>query len=143
MDVLTQQQRRKTMAAVKGKNTACEIDVRKLLHEAGFRFRLHRRDLPGNPDIVLSKYRTVIFVHGCFWHQHQGCRASKRPSSRTEYWEAKLNRNMERDSLNVSRLRSLGWRVVVIWECETKDKQTLLMKLKQEICIDQKEKKPA
>jgi len=112
------------MAAVKNKNTAPEIIVRKALHRLGYRFRLHRRALPGNPDIVLPRYRAVIFVHGCFWHGHD-CRRGKRPSTRTDFWNAKLDRNLERDRKNAELLKELGWRVLVVWECETKDGENL------------------
>lgn len=129
MDVLTLEQRRKTMSAVKSKNTTPELVVRRLLHKAGYRFRLHRKDLPGQPDIVLPKYRTVIFVHGCFWHQHTECRAAARPVTRTDYWDAKLDRNKIRDAVNLSALQALGWTVIIVWECETKSESSLLQRL--------------
>ena len=113
--------RSEIMAKVHSANTAPEIRVRKLLHSMGYRFRLHRRDLPGNPDIVLPKYKTVIFVHGCFWHGCPTCRhASIRPVTNAEYWERKLNRTLERDKNNVAALEHMGWRVVIVWECETR-----------------------
>ena len=121
MDVLTPDQRRKTMAAVKSKNTKPELLVRRLLHAAGYRFRLHRVDLPGKPDIVLPKYRTVIFVNGCFWHQHPHCRRATRPASSQNYWQEKLDRNVERDKTTIAALQRLGWNVVVVWECETRN----------------------
>ena len=109
--------RSRNMAAIKGKNTKPELLVRSWLHRNGFRFRLHRKDLPGKPDIVLPKYRTVIFVHGCFWHSH-GCAKSVVPKIRRAFWTAKLGANRTRDKkMNVS-LTKLGWRVVVVWECE-------------------------
>jgi DNA mismatch endonuclease (patch repair protein) len=129
MDVLTPEQRRRTMAAVKSQNTKPELVVRRLLHAAGYRFRLHRKDLPGKPDIVLPKYRTVVFVHGCFWHQHSGCKAASRPASRQEYWEAKLDRNVSRDVSNQAQLEALGWHVIVVWECEIKAREVLLQRL--------------
>lgn len=135
MDVLTPEQRRRTMAAVKSKNTAPELLVRRLLHAAGYRFRLHRKDLPGNPDIVLPKYRTLIFVHGCFWHQHSGCKAAARPSTRQEYWCAKLDGNINRDAANQAKLRSMGWRVIVVWECETKSAGVLLERLQLALSV--------
>jgi DNA mismatch endonuclease (patch repair protein) len=108
------------MAAIKSHNTKPEIAVRKLLHASGFRFRLHRKDLPGRPDIVLPRYKTVVFVHGCFWHQHEGCKLASKPSSRQEYWKAKFDRNAERDKNSLASLTELGWRVVVVWECEVR-----------------------
>lgn len=109
------------MAAVKGRDTKPEILIRKLLFSLGYRFRLQRKDLPGRPDIVLPRYKTAIFVNGCFWHQHEGCKASRIPASNTEYWSAKLSRNVERDKKNQALLREMGWNVLVIWECEIKN----------------------
>lgn len=129
MDVLSPEQRRRTMAAVKGRDTTPELIVRNMLHKAGFRFRLHRKDLPGSPDIVLPKYQIVIFVHGCFWHQHRGCKGAERPISNRDYWQSKLDRNMARDEKNAAKLRELGWKPVVIWECETKNKMLLAEKI--------------
>lgn len=109
------------MARVKNRNTTPELVVRKLLHRNGFRFRVQRKDLPGKPDIVLSKYHTVIFVHGCFWHSHPGCPRAARPASNTDFWNEKLDKNVRRDIEARDKLRSLGWRVLVIWQCQTKD----------------------
>lgn len=117
---LSPEQRSRNMAAVKNKNTAPEIVVRKTLHRLGYRFRLHRRDLPGNPDIVLPRHRAVIFVHGCFWHGHD-CRRGKRPATRTEFWNTKLDGNLERDRKNTDLLIELGWQVLIIWECQIRD----------------------
>ena len=117
------QKRSEIMAKVHSANTTPEIRVRKLLHSMGYRFRLQRRDLPGTPDIVLPKYKTVIFVHGCFWHGCPTCRHAKvRPVANAEYWRRKLDRNVERDKANREKLDQLGWRVLVVWECETKIK---------------------
>lgn len=99
-------------------NTKPEIIIRSLLHRLGYRFRLHRKDLPGNPDIVLPKYKAIIFVNGCFWHHHEGCPEGKIPKSNLGYWEPKLLRNSRRDSEGISALEQSGWRVLVIWECE-------------------------
>ena len=120
-DMFSPEKRSEIMAKVHNANTTPEIRVRKLLHNMGYRFRLHRRDLPGNPDIILPKYKTVVFVHGCFWHGCPKCRHAKiRPVTNAEYWEKKLDRTKERDKNNVLALEQLGWRVIVIWECETK-----------------------
>ncbi|WP_311202876.1 very short patch repair endonuclease [Rhizobium sp. SRDI969] len=112
-------QRSSNMRAVRSGDTNPELIVRKLLHALGFRFRLRRADLPGKPDIVLPRYQTVIFVHGCFWHRHT-CKRASTPKTRTEFWEAKLAGNVARDRRVIDELRALGWRVVVIWECETR-----------------------
>jgi DNA mismatch endonuclease (patch repair protein) len=131
-DMFDQQKRSEIMSKVHSTDTTPEICVRKLLHSMGYRFRLQRRDLPGNPDIVLPKYRTVIFVHGCFWHGCPTCRHAKiRPQSNSEYWEKKLNRTLERDKQNQLLLKQFGWRVLVIWECETRKKR--LEELSQKI----------
>ncbi len=115
---LTKERRSWNMSRIRSRDTRPEILVRSLLHRMGFRFRLHVRALPGRPDIVLPHHRTVIFVHGCFWHQHQGCVDGKRPATRTGYWEPKLARNVTRDTEHRAVLRALGWKVIVIWECE-------------------------
>ncbi len=125
MDKLSRQQRSEIMAAVKGKNTNPELVVRKKLHELGYRFRLHRRCLPGNPDIVLPKYRTCIFIHGCFWHQHPGCKRATVPSTNVEFWRNKFDQTKLRDQKAVNELKGLGWNACVIWECETKINQAL------------------
>jgi len=122
-DKFSKVKRSEIMACVKSSNTTPEIQVRKLLHSIGYRFRLHRRDLPGNPDIVLPKYKTVIFVHGCFWHGCPTCHhAQIRPKTNSMYWEKKLDRNLQRDIDNLATLRKLGWNSLVVWECETKKK---------------------
>lgn len=109
------------MRAVRKKDTKPELAVRRLLYAMSFRFRLHRRDLPGSPDIVLPRYRAAIFVHGCFWHRHDGCRHANLPRSRPEYWLPKLARNVERDRAALAALEAAGWRVLVLWECELRD----------------------
>jgi len=113
-------QRSRNMSAIKSKNTKPEIEVRKLLHSLGYRFRLHRKDLPGTPDIVLPKYKTVIFVHGCFWHRHENCKYASIPKTRTEFWENKFKENMKRDKVNQTNLFKLGWKIFIVWECELK-----------------------
>ena len=105
------------MAGIKGRNTTPEMRLRKALHGAGFRFRLHAAKLPGRPDIVLPRYRAAIFVHGCFWHRHDGCRNASVPKTNAAFWEEKFARNIERDATNISGLDEAGWRVAIIWEC--------------------------
>jgi DNA mismatch endonuclease (patch repair protein) len=106
------------MSRIKGRDTAPEKIVRSLLHREGFRFRLHSKKLPGKPDIVLPKWHTAIFVHGCFWHRHSGCSNCSMPKSNTEFWEIKFCGNIERDRRNVAKLHEAGWNVIVVWECE-------------------------
>ncbi len=108
------------MSRIRGKDTKPEMAVRRYLHARGFRYRLHVKDLPGKPDIVLPRYRTVIFVHGCFWHQHPGCGHAVMPKSNAAFWAAKLRANTERDIRHRARLEELGWRVITIWECEAR-----------------------
>lgn len=129
-DVFNPEERSRIMAKVRGENTSPERLVRSLIHKMGYRFRLNVKDLPGKPDIVLKKHKKVIFVHGCFWHQHEGCPHAARPSSNTEYWNKKLDRNMIRDRENVHKLEYLGWNVLIVWECETRDREKLVDKLK-------------
>ncbi len=113
------------MRAVKGRDTVPEMTVRRLTHGMGYRYRLHRKNLPGKPDLVFPGRRKVIFVHGCFWHQHHCPRGERSPKSSRDYWIPKLKRNKQRDAENQSRLREMGWDVLVIWECEMKDRDTL------------------
>lgn len=113
------------MAGIRGKDTKPELVVRRLLHSRGYRFRLHRKDLPGKPDIVLAKWNTVIFVHGCFWHGHTNCPLFRLPRSRTEFWEAKIATNQARDKRVKDELSDLGWKIIEIWECSTKGKGAL------------------
>ncbi len=108
------------MRRIRSKNTKPELIVRKILFSNGFRFRLHRSDLPGKPDIVLPKYKTVVFVHGCFWHGHGGCKYFVVPKSRTEWWLNKINRNKELDEINAGKLQAMGWKVIQVFECELK-----------------------
>ncbi len=121
VDNLKPEHRKKAMSRVQQQNTKPEITVRKMLHRNGFRFRLHNKTLPGTPDIVLLKYKTVIFVHGCFWHQHEGCRKARRPTSNVEFWNEKLDKNIARDNQKEAELKKAGWRVLYVWECELKD----------------------
>ena len=117
-DHLTKTHRSWNMGRIRSRDTKPEMIVRSLLHRMGFRFRVNRKDLPGKPDIVLPKYRTVIFVHGCFWHRHKGCRLATMPGSNREFWEAKFKANQERDKRNRRELVEAGWRVIIVWECE-------------------------
>ena len=121
MDVFSTAQRSAVMARVRSKNTGPERAVRSLLHCLGFRFRLHRSDWPGTPDIVMSGRGTVVFVHGCFWHQHHNCPSAARPTSNRVYWDKKLDRNQARDISNQRALKRAGWRAIVVWECKTID----------------------
>lgn len=119
-DVMTPEQRSRCMAAVKGRDTKPEMIVRKYLFSRGLRFRVQVRNLPGCPDIVLPKYKTVIFVDGCFWHGHEGCKHFRLPKSNVEFWKEKIERNVARDTRNEAELKALGWRVIRVWECEIK-----------------------
>lgn len=121
------------MARCRGQNTGLEVLVRSLLHRMGYRFRLQAKKLPGKPDLVLPRHRIAVFVHGCFWHQHAGCRRASRPHTRVEFWDKKLNGNIARDQRNYRLLIEQGWRVLVVWECETRDKEQLAAKLKAAI----------
>ena len=117
------------MARVRGRDTAPERAVRSAAHSLGYRFRLHRRNLPGTPDLTFPRLRKVIFVHGCFWHRHAGCGRTTTPKTRAAYWREKFERNVERDRRNSARLGALGWEVLVVWECETFDRTELLATL--------------
>jgi DNA mismatch endonuclease (patch repair protein) len=119
-DVHSKEIRSYNMSQIKGKNTKPELLVRKFLHKNGFRYRLHVKDLPGKPDIVLLKYKTVIFIHGCFWHGHEGCRYYVVPKTRTEWWLNKINGNINNDRKAESTLQAAGWKTINIWECELK-----------------------
>lgn len=131
-DIFAPEKRHEIMQNVKTKNTAPEIKLRSLLHKNGFRFRVNRKDLPGKPDIVLPKYRAVIFVHGCFWHGHD-CPCGQWPQTNADFWSRKIDRNVIRDKSDVSLLESLGWRVLIVWECEIKKKNeaVLLSRVKE------------
>lgn len=118
------------MKAVRTQDTGPEITVRSMLHRMGYRFRVHARGLPGTPDIVLPKFRTVVFVHGCFWHAH-GCNIGRAPKSRSEYWGPKLQANKSRDRRNIRALRRDGWQVLVVWQCELRDVPALSLRLRK------------
>lgn len=132
-DALSKEERSRVMAKVKSRDTKPEKKVRSLLFSLGFRFRLCQKNLPGKPDIVLKKYKTVIFVHGCFWHGHENCKNARVPKSNVEFWKNKIERNKQRFNEVAGQLRAQGWKVVVIWECETKDTKKLLSLLKNKI----------
>ncbi|HMG50232.1 MAG TPA: DNA mismatch endonuclease Vsr [Inquilinus sp.] len=125
VDRLTPERRSWLMARIRGKDTLPERRTRSVAHAMGLRFRLHRRDLPGTPDLVLPKRRVALFVHGCFWHQHPGCRKARQPQTRPDYWAAKFQANAERDVRTAAALEARGWRVVILWECETEDAEGL------------------
>ena len=117
-DIFSEEQRSYIMSRVSSKNTKPELYVRSFLHGQGLRFRIHRKDLPGKPDLALPKYRTAIFVHGCFWHRHKGCPRATMPSTRIDFWKRKFEGNVVRDRLNQAALKKANWKVVVVWECE-------------------------
>ncbi|WP_262296844.1 very short patch repair endonuclease [Microvirga sesbaniae] len=125
MDILTPEKRSAHMSRIRSKNTRPEIAVRALAHSLGYRFRLHRRDLPGTPDLVFPSRRKVIFVHGCFWHGHEGCRCGRLPKTRTEFWQKKIEGNRHRDEQAIRTLSDAGWSSLVIWGCQTKDRASL------------------
>lgn len=124
-DVVSKETRSRMMAAIRGKNTKPELVVRRYLHRRGLRFRLHERRLPGRPDIVLARHHAVVQVHGCFWHQHPGCRYAYMPEQNRERWREKFASNRDRDARNEARLRDLGWRVFTVWECEARKENVL------------------
>jgi DNA mismatch endonuclease (patch repair protein) len=129
-DRLSPEARSAHMRRIRKVDTKPELRVRRLAHRLGYRFRLHRRDLPGTPDLVFPRLRKAILVHGCFWHQHPGCRLACAPKSRLEYWEPKLRRNRERDQLARAELADRGWEVLVIWECETEHAELLAARIR-------------
>lgn len=121
VDVLTPEQRKRNMSAIGGKNTKPEITVRRLIHQLGYRFRLHRSDLPGKPDIVLPRLHKIVFVNGCYWHMHRCSYGQVVPATNTEFWQEKRNSTVDRDKKNNRRLRRMGWSVLIIWECQLKN----------------------
>lgn len=133
MDIVTQEQRSRMMSGIRSKDTKPERIVRSTLHRMGYRFRLHRRDLPGRPDMVLPRHQTVLFVHGCFWHRHPGCKFAYSPKTRTAFWENKFAQNVKRDRAAIRKLRRSGWRVIVIWECKTRDLMALTQHLRSRL----------
>ncbi len=141
VDHLTPQQRSRQMSRIRGKNTAPEWVVRRALYGMGVRYRLHRKDLPGTPDIVVGRLRAAIFVHGCYWHRHPGCKRATTPSTRREFWETKFAANVARDRRKEEALEAAGWRVLVIWECETKGRAADLLpaRLRRELALEEPE----
>lgn len=135
-DIVTSEQRSINMSRIKGKNTKPEMVVRSVCHEMGLRYRLHRKDLPGTPDLVFPKHRLCIFVHGCFWHRHPDCKYAYTPKSRLEFWLPKLAKNVERDLDAQQALLALGWRVVIIWECHTKNREFLRDEIHKALGLD-------
>jgi len=132
-DFVSKEKRSNIMRGVRSKNTRPEVRVRALLHARGFRFSLHRKDLPGKPDICLRKYRSVVLVHGCFWHNHEGCSHGRIPDSNRAFWEAKILSTKGRDARDGAALAELGWRVLTVWECELADEPALLQRLEREL----------
>jgi DNA mismatch endonuclease (patch repair protein) len=130
-DRLSPEQRSANMAAIRGRDTGPEIIVRRLLSDIGVRYRLHVAGLPGRPDIVMHNRRKIIEVRGCFWHQHKGCQFAYKPKSHTQFWRKKFRRNVERDHENENKLKDLGYRLLVVWECETADTRALRARLKK------------
>lgn len=130
-DKLTPERRSENMRRVKGRDTKPEMLVRSLTHRLGYRFRLQRKDLPGRPDLVFPSRKAVIFVHGCFWHQHKGCGRATLPQTNTAFWAAKLSKNAKRDAEQLRALKSTGWKALVVWECETKSVTKLRAKLER------------
>lgn len=128
-DVLSPEQRHRNMVAIKGKNTKPELVVRRFLHSKGLRYRLHDSRLPGKPDLVFPKYKVVIFVQGCFWHGHAGCRFFRIPGTRTEFWQKKINSNIARDAQNREKLEQQGWKVIFIWECQLKHEKDNILEM--------------
>ena len=133
MDSLSSEHRSWNMSRIRGSDTSPERLVRSLLHSMGYRFRLHQKNLPARPDIVLSSRRTVILVHGCYWHRHAGCRFAYTPKTNRQFWEAKFQENVTRDMRQCRRLEDLGWTVITVWECETKNSAVLTERLQTSI----------
>lgn len=139
-DVFDPEKRSEIMSRIRGRDTNPEMIVRRIAHGLGFRFRLYRRDLPGSPDLVFPKHRAVIMVHGCFWHRHPGCKHASTPKTRESFWKNKLEDNVARDRRNEIALGELGWRVMVIWQCETKVREAVAARI--ESFLRQKDGEP-
>ena len=133
-DRISPERRSWNMSRIRGKNTGPEVQVRSLLHRAGYRFRLHNPRLPGRPDIVLAKYHAAVFVHGCYWHRHQGCPLAATPRTRTGFWQAKFDDTVKRDRRKTDELAQLGWRVITVWECELeKNPEEVLQAIRKQL----------
>jgi len=135
-DIVTPDHRSRIMSMIKGKDTKPEMAVRSVCHEMGLRYRLHRKDLPGTPDLVFTKYQLCIFVHGCFWHRHPGCKYAYTPKSRLDFWLPKFTRNVQRDLTAQQALQAQGWKVVIVWECHTKDREILRNEIRFALGLD-------
>lgn len=145
VDFLSPLERSERMSRIRSSNTSPELAIRRALHALGFRFRLHRKDLPGKPDIVLPRHKTVIFVHGCFWHRHVGCKVASTPKTNTGFWEEKFQRNTARDERNAALLQALGWKVLVVWECDLgslRKAREAAVRIAGEIGLSPKDKAP-
>jgi len=136
-DIFSVEERSLIMSRVKNRDTSPEKLVRGFLHKMGFRYRLHVKKLPGNPDIVLPRHKKIIFVHGCFWHGHKDCSRATRPTSNIEFWNKKIDGNMNRDAIIQKTLKSLGWKILIIWQCQTRDKK-ILLELLEKFMFDEK-----
>jgi DNA mismatch endonuclease (patch repair protein) len=137
-DRLTKERRSWNMAQIKGKDTWPEVLVRSMMHRAGYRFRKNVKSLPGKPDIVLPKYQTVIFVHGCFWHRHKGCKNTRTPKSNKAFWKKKFEQNVSNDRKHVRQLKKLGWKVVLVWTCELKKPEKLVQSLEKSLAAKER-----
>ena len=138
MDIWSKAKRSEVMSHIRGRDTKPELVVRSLLHRAGLRFSLRRKDLPGRPDLVLSKYQTVIFVHGCFWHRHKGCKVATVPKTRKAFWLAKFTGNVARDKRNIRSLERQDWKVIVVWSCDVlRDPKAVLERLLKDLSVKQ------
>lgn len=136
VDRISQERRSWNMSRIRGRDTGPELKLRSLLHRAGYRFRLHDRKLPGRPDIVLKKYRTAIFVHGCYWHRHPGCPKATTPQTRKEFWQKKFDATVQRDRRKAAELRAMGWQVITVWECELEKAPVAVLR---KVCRQMKE----
>jgi len=131
IDTLSKEERSERMAKIRSRDTKPELQVRKIIHGMGYRYRLHRRDLPGTPDIVFPSRKKVVFIHGCFWHRHTNCKIGHIPKTKQEFWIHKLEENAKRDQINIKKLKSLGWESLVIWECQIKHTDQIIEKIRQ------------